>query len=444
MTAARTWEFASIEQKNVFAQNNYSKLFSLYSWDQDTISFSFPLTAFPGTGSYVPAGESLQYTPFTQHEINMALEVFDVIERFLDIDFVYDPSGNGEMKIGHQNMTAGGYAQYPYPGSNHAILVADNQPIGKLGYGIQTLIHEIGHSLGLKHSHERTALSEKLDLNTATIMSYDRLAVNGSEFHVLNSFMMMDILALQAMYGVSTKVSDDRYTADNGISVIADYGGVDTIDISTQSYDRRDINIVDLKRGYVFYDKEYAQWQSTIYDHESGQWTGWRARSADNGFYNMMIMPGSTIEIVVGSAVRDRLIGDAFANTISGGQGNDRMVGGVGADTLTGGAGKDVFIYRRIGESSGEMDVFDVIRDFSQSQGDRIDVSGIDANFGRSGNQTFRFDPQGDGIGKTGQISYKIEGGNTHIYANTDKDSDPEFHIVLNGEYVLRASDFIL
>lgn len=643
MTAATTWDFASVEEKIDFAQDNYQTLISGYAWNQTTISFSFPLTAFAGTGSYLPAGESLQYTAFTQAEIDITLAIFDVIERFLDIDFVYDATGNGEIKIGHQNMTAGGYAQYPYAGSNHAVVISEDSLIGELGYGIQALIHEIGHSLGLEHPHEaNTPLSENLDLNTSAIMSYDRLAMNGDENHRLNSFMLMDILALQSMYGVSTKVSNDVYTADNGISVIADYGGVDTIDISTQSYDSSDVNIIDLQRGYVFYDRQSGNWRSTIYDHETAQSTSWTDRNADNGFYNIIIAPGSSIERVAGSAVRDQIIGDGLANLITGNGGNDvidggggfdiavysgfysdytvvwissgaytitdnagnegtdtltsietlkfsdrdivesgtapllvdalddqtaiertaftfiipddaftdpngdtltysaalagvgelpswlsfdpvdrtftgtpaagdsgslsivvtasdgtefatdtfslvinsrigedivgtsrsddllgtasaekifgrggydiihagaendRLIGGVGMDTLWGEAGADIFTYKSAAESPSKNGKFDFIMDFDRGEGDRIDVSAIDANVTKKGNQTFHFDKQGDGWGNTGQMSWWINDGQTLIYGNTDKDAKAEFYAVLDGVIHLRASDFIL
>jgi Ca2+-binding RTX toxin-like protein len=643
MTAATTWDFASIEQKIGFAEDNFQTLLSPYAWSQKTISFSFPLTAFPGTGDYLPPGEALQYVAFTQAEINITIEIFDVIERFLDIDFVYDASGAGDMKIGHQNMTAGGYAAYPYPGSNHEVLIANDSLIENVGYGIQALIHEIGHSLGLEHPHEPgTPLSESLDLNTAAIMSYDRLAMNGDENHVLNSFMPMDILALQSLYGVSTKISDDIYTADNGISVIADYGGTDAIDISTQSYDLTDVNIVDLQRGYVFYDRQGGSWESSIFDDQTEQWTDWVERNSNNGFYNVIIMPGSTIETVVGSAVSDRITGDGFANIITGGGGNDTidgggatdiaifagfysdytilwnggssytitdntgnegtdtvtsieifrfrdrdftnsstapvlatalmdqvategagftfalpngafidpngdvltysaalasggvlpawltfdastrtfsgmpgagdvgslsivvtasdgqetaadtflltindgtgaditgtvtvddlvgtnaaerifglggndtihagdgndiLVGGGGMDTLWGEDGADVFFYNSTRESPFKNNKFDFIMDFARSEGDVIDLSAIDANTKKGNNQMFRFDSQGDGRASTGQISYWINEGQTHIYGNVDKDKKAEFYAVVNGEIDLQSSDFVL
>ena len=158
----------------------------------------------------------------------------------------------------------------------------------------------------------------------------------------------------------------------------------------------------------------------------------------------MIITPGSSIEIVVGSAVRDRIIGDGIANTIMGGGGNDSVTGGNGADTLWGEAGADVFFYKAAGESPIKSGKFDLIMDFDRIEEDKIDLSTIDANFRKAGNQTFRFDSQGDGTAKTGQISYRIDDGVTHIYGNVDKDKKAEFHIVVNGEIDLQGSDFAL
>jgi Ca2+-binding RTX toxin-like protein len=387
MTAANTWDLAAIDEKLDFAQNNFNTLFSGYEWSKKTITFSFPSTAFPGTGSYLPDGEALQYTPFSQAEIDLTLAMFDMLERFIDIDFVYQADGSGDIKIGHQNMTAGGYADYPYVGSDHAVLISDDLPIEDLGYGIQALVHELGHSLGLEHPHETTTpLSDALDLNTSTIMSYDRLTLNGGESHRVITFMPMDILALQAMYGVSKKVSDDVYAADGSISVIADQAGFDTIDISTQTYDLNDVNIIDLEQGFVYYDRRNGGWQSSIYDDETGTWTDWTPRSADNGFYNMIIMPGSTIEKVVGSAVADQITGTSEAESlfglagddeIGGGGGIDHIEGGDGSDTIDGGAGADTMF----GGTSDDVfyvdDAGDVVVEESFEGRDRV-IASID------------------------------------------------------------------
>ena len=46
-------------------------------------------------------------------------------------------------------------------------------------------------------------------------------------------------------------------------------------------------------------------------------------------------------ENVIGSALRDQLLGDAGANTLAGGDGNDAISGGAGNDVLIGDAGDD-------------------------------------------------------------------------------------------------------
>jgi Ca2+-binding RTX toxin-like protein len=73
---------------------------------------------------------------------------------------------------------------------------------------------------------------------------------------------------------------------------------------------------------------------------------------------------------VRGSNFADAIFGDAFANTLEGRDGDDRIDGRGGADILTGGNGADTFIYADGGGS-------DQIVDFSQGQGDKIDLTGV-------------------------------------------------------------------
>ncbi len=74
-------------------------------------------------------------------------------------------------------------------------------------------------------------------------------------------------------------------------------------------------------------------------------------------------------------------------DTLDGGSGADILVGGGSADVLVGGLGGDTFRFDHINDLG--VGHCDVIRDFSRTEGDRIDLRGIDANGLLSGNQAF-------------------------------------------------------
>ena len=86
------------------------------------------------------------------------------------------------------------------------------------------------------------------------------------------------------------------------------------------------------------------------------------------------------IEGVIGTDSADTLTGDGGANILIGGGGNDILIGGgdddiliggLGADTLTGGAGADRFVFTLITEAG------DTITDFSEGDGDLIDIADL-------------------------------------------------------------------
>lgn len=96
---------------------------------------------------------------------------------------------------------------------------------------------------------------------------------------------------------------------------------------------------------------------------------------------------GSGNDTLDGGTGNDTLGGDAGNDRLTGGDGADHLTGGAGADILTGGAGADTFIFASTSHSRG--DSVDTITDF-QSGIDHIDLRGIDANTGTSGDQAFR------------------------------------------------------
>jgi serralysin len=92
------------------------------------------------------------------------------------------------------------------------------------------VLHEIGHTMGLKHGHELGGVSgiavpADRDSNEFTVMTYrkyigaDPAGDSGADveqFGFAQSLMMLDIAALQYMYGAnfSTNSGDTTYTFD--------------------------------------------------------------------------------------------------------------------------------------------------------------------------------------------------------------------------------------
>ncbi|WP_342241874.1 calcium-binding protein [Inquilinus sp. OTU3971] len=149
------------------------------------------------------------------------------------------------------------------------------------------------------------------------------------------------------------------------------------------------------------------------------------------------------IENVNGGQGGDTLIGSGGANALNGFESNDVLSGGAGKDLLTGGVGADRFAYASIAESVVGANA-DRIADFSHAQGDRIDLSLIDANTGAPGDQAFTFIGSGLYTGVAGQLRFAVAGNVTTIAGDVNGDSVSDFHIQLTGAIGLVAADFVL
>lgn len=135
----------------------------------------------------------------------------------------------------------------------------------------------------------------------------------------------------------------------------------------------------------------------------------------------------------IGSDGDDTYVGTKFA---------DKIDGGAGFDTLSGGKGRDVFVFE-LGDSAETKVGADMILDFNGKR-DLIDLSGIDANENRDGDQAFRFIGNSDFSGKAGQLRFERSGGDTHVLIDTDGDATADMVISLDGTFKLLADDFIL
>lgn len=148
--------------------------------------------------------------------------------------------------------------------------------------------------------------------------------------------------------------------------------------------------------------------------------------------------------VIVGNRGNNTLDGGKGNDALKGGFGNDKLVGGRGADDLYGGNGKDTFVFKSYLDSSTGKSGRDSIFDFSQKQGDRINLSAIDAKYSTIRNEAFTFIGRDEFSDKAGELRYAKKDGDTFVYADVDADGKADFSIHLDGLMTLRSSDFIL
>jgi len=185
------------------------------------------------------------------------------------------------------------------------------------GYGFATLLHEIGHALGLKHPFEDPQIDANLDNTKYTLMSYtsDTLAstentssaTDGTNYIISKTPMIYDIAAIQHLYGEAENNIDATTYPFNSASpeakTIWDTDGIDTFDLSNVTTDA----IVDLKPGG----------SSTI---KTDTWT-----LTDN----IGIAFNTTIENIIAGSGDDQFTLNSAANicTFNSGFGSDEIIG---------------------------------------------------------------------------------------------------------------------
>ena len=320
------------------------------------LEFSF-MTSAP---SYASGSEASGFSPMTTQQQAAVRDILDMFEGFLDVQFteVADSNTGVDLRFGRCPQASAGYAYLPgsagfpaQPGSNQEegdVWIATNLDAfnsglapGEALYG--TLIHEIGHALGLQHPFEgATALAlnghAAEDNAKYTVMSYTShpsgrvVEVTGSSMSWSSSLyyrdpetpMLYDVAALQSLYGgnAAGSAGNDTYTfpARPVIETLWDAGGVDTLSAAGLA----GASLIDLREGRY----------SSIGDYgfkDNGTWTetvpGWYSGTRPNyGTDNVAIAYGTVIENAVGGSGADILIGNNATNTLTGGAGADRFV----------------------------------------------------------------------------------------------------------------------
>ncbi len=212
-------------------------------------------------------------------------------------------------------------------------------------FNFSSLLHEIGHALGLKHPFFdafdpfAATLPASQDSTQYTVMSYTEhplsgfLEVAGGSWTYDNiqtwTPMLYDISAMQYLYGANMtyNIGDDTYIFDPDtpfLMTIWDAGGTDTLTVSNFSKGC----ILDLRAGNF----------SKI-SIDSDPWPPGTPASHSEPLYDgtddLAIAYGVTIENAIGGSGNDILTGNSANNTLSGGPGDDTLDGQAGIDTAT-------------------------------------------------------------------------------------------------------------
>ncbi len=137
------------------------------------------------------------------------------------------------------------------------------------------------------------------------------------------------------------------------------------------------------------------------------------------------------------------LTGNGLANTITGGQFDDVIAGAGGADQLFGGTGADVFALLALRDSTVTAAGRDTIGDFSELEGDLIDLAALDADTGIAGDQAFTFIGAAAFSG-AGQLRAVTGGGFTVVSGDVNGDGAADFALRLGGVHALGAGHFVL
>ncbi len=246
--------------------------------------------------------------------------------------------------------------------------LANDYTLDASTFGFHTLMHEIGHSIGLSHPHSSIAkgvavltadyaatinagfdklgfhIDSASDMNKEyfSVMSYDDQTPAGAPDTFAQTPMILDVIALQAAYGegAGSSGTGDTTITPGGSAGVGSYrtyfdtGGIDTIDLvnyATGAYLHMGTSIVS-----------------------APHWVGVSMSRADA---NSMIDAGGDpvslrwfygeYENASGSAASDVILGNGVNNIIKGQGGDDTINGGDGNDTIDGGAGIDTAIFSR-------------------------------------------------------------------------------------------------
>jgi Ca2+-binding RTX toxin-like protein len=357
-------------------------------------TFSFPQSAqdylvVPG---YPAVEEVSEFAPMNQYEQEAARIAFNLVASYTQLKFTEVASGlasDSTFRLARDvSLSISNFPPNDGPYSPSDSRAAGDTFIGKGNGWIEpaspgqvpvffgtdqftTIMHEMGHSFGLKHGHDARYNGkleddrDDVEFSIMTYAAYIGADVTGAEpAHIgssAQSYMMYDIAALQAYYGANfDAVGVARtYTWDNSTgqqyingTVAPNTGTTITGKIFSTVWTQGATTTYDLSNfdGNQVDDLRAGQWlnfsKAQIADLNMNAAPGTSAYNnlANGNIYNTVLYNDDTRSLIsnlVTGAGNDQITGNELNNILKANGGNDSLNGGGGVDVLYAGYGDD-------------------------------------------------------------------------------------------------------
>lgn len=341
-------------------------------WSGKTnITYSYNLTE---PADY--AGENLSgFIAFPDAAKPSVVASFADISTFTPLTFSeVSVDGDIEWNAIQQSGNTDAYAYYPGSGIggdvflNNEYTTSEQYTAGQSPYF--TVIHELGHAMGLDHTFEGDAtLPTDQENITHSVMSYtdhrnktmeftlsgNSINSQSSSSYYTTDYALYDVIGLQAAYGANTSHNntDTTYTVGFGTTVgevIWDGGGTDLIDASsatgacTVDLREQQFSSIDVKDAATQASEKITEMgitSQTFIDFINEQYTN-LGEELYTGEMSLAISKGVVIENVTTGSGNDSVQDNSVDNVINTGAGDDTIILNQGGfDTVNGGTGTD-------------------------------------------------------------------------------------------------------
>jgi serralysin len=424
------------------------------------------------------------FAPFTAGQRAAARNAINLWDDVVAVDFV-EKNGKGADILFMNSSTAAAQAAAFTPflnGGNGKYYkvqgdlyvnqeTADNFDLYYGGYGQTTLVHEIGHTIGLEHPGDYNFGDDGPDPGTDpdpityagdafyfqdstqySIMSYFHAGNTGTKGFVNwltggyaqtpQTPMVHDIAAAQLLYGAETTTrtgntvygfnsTANRDVFDFTVNIdpflaIWDAGGHDTLDLSGWTRN----SVLDLAEGGFSSGFGLVLTAAHVTALNAMYGTPFTLANWNSIFNGQTTNPGylsDNISIAYGTIIEDGRTGSGN-DDLFGNQAANRLNGGAGQDDYTGRGGNDVFEFSH----TSTIGLRDRIFDWTPGA-DKIDVSDLIAQ------SAFSFVGSGAFTGTAGQVRYA--GG--MLTGDINGDAIADFYIEIIGGAPVIVSDFV-